>query len=100
MLNAEDISDYEYLNIVVSDELDNQIGLDSSYFTIYMRHDKPAIRLAIKPEIINNSINEDESRKEWMEVGNSLSERLEKAGLGEWFVNSCSAKHIELWESE
>ena len=92
------ISNYDDLKALVSDELDKQIGLDSSDFSIYLRHDTPAIRLYTKRSEKECPTDLECSRKEWIDVGDDLVDRLEREGFGDWYVNSCCGRNVELWK--
>lgn len=87
---------------VISDELDDQVGLDSSRFAIYHRHGRKVIRLSSTNEVpserslpLESYINMTE---EWKETGEAVAKKLEHNGFGEWYPNSASDLHVELWE--
>jgi len=96
----------EYINNsferVIADELDNQVGLDSSGFSIYQRHGRKVIRLSSTHDIPDDrSLPLDQYIdliRDWRETGEAVANKLERNGFGEWYPNSVSDLHVELWE--
>lgn len=88
------------LNVAVSDELDRQVGLDSSTFAIFTRYGKEVVRVnSILPEK-NFPFDSVSGRREWLETGEEIAKKLADLGFGEWYVNSVSGRHAELWQED